>query len=83
MIGRTIKKKEKVRFHFKTLGKLEYNNGDVYEGDWKDDNMNGQGVFTDDKTGRYEGGFKNGMKDGKGNLYLELRCCYISKQESI
>jgi len=51
---------------------LEYNNEDKYEGNWKDDAKNGEGVYTYDGTGRYEGGFKNDIKSGFGNTLVHV-----------
>jgi hypothetical protein len=48
------------------VGILEYNNGDRYVGDWKDDAKSGEGVYTYEDTGKYEGGFKNDIKTGFG-----------------
>ena len=49
-------------------GVLIYNNGDKYEGEWKKDKKEGEGVFID-RNGKYEGEYKNDMKEGKGTIY--------------
>jgi hypothetical protein len=54
------------------LGKLErYNQNTkswniIYEGEWKDDNINGKGKMTFIDGSSYEGEFKEGKKEGKG-----------------
>jgi hypothetical protein len=50
-------------------GKYTYANGDVYEGDWKNDVREGKGVFTCSKDGPsaghvYDGEWKNGKQHG-------------------
>jgi hypothetical protein len=50
-------------------GKMTWKGGDVYEGDWKVDRMDGWGMFKYVTTGNgstYEGEFKEGQRDGKG-----------------
>lgn len=48
-------------------GKLTYWNGDVYEGNYKDDVKNGFGKYYYSETkNRYEGEWVNGKKEGKG-----------------
>lgn len=45
---------------------IDFQNGDKYEGDWKDGQKHGQGVYTWKNGDRYEGGWKNGKAHGKG-----------------
>ena len=40
------------------------NNGNRYEGDWKNDKYEGKGIFYYNKGDKYEGDFKNGLKEG-------------------
>eukprot|EP01006_Ploeotia_vitrea_P053660 TRINITY_DN67806_c2_g1_i1.p1 TRINITY_DN67806_c2_g1~~TRINITY_DN67806_c2_g1_i1.p1 ORF type:complete len:180 (+),score=29.11 TRINITY_DN67806_c2_g1_i1:331-870(+) len=47
-------------------GTLKCVNGSVYEGDWLNDKLHGQGVVTFSSENRYEGEFKAGMRCGKG-----------------
>ena len=50
-------------------GKMTWKGGDVYEGDWKLDRMDGWGTFKYVTTGNgstYEGEFKEGQRYGKG-----------------
>ena len=49
-------------------GKLTYENGDVYEGNFVDGVFEGQGVFTSHSGWIYKGEFKNGQPDGEGVL---------------
>ena len=51
------------RFH----GTYFYKNGDVYEGDWKDDLKTGFGKLTMVNGAEYIGNFAEGMKHGEGN----------------
>lgn len=37
-----------------------------YEGEWNDDQFEGEGHLVIDNQWEYKGGFKNGLKDGKG-----------------
>ena len=46
------------------------NNGDKYEGEWKDNKKSGQGVYTRADGARYEGGWKDGGRSGRGVLWL-------------
>lgn len=41
-------------------------NGDVYEGDFKDDRMGGYGLYTFSHEGRYEGQWSNAVYEGVG-----------------
>ena len=38
-----------------------YNDGDRYEGDWKDDIFDGKGIMYFNDGDRYEGDWKNGI----------------------
>jgi len=54
-------------------GTMEYNNGDKYVGDWKNDEREGTGVLTYANGDKYEGDWKKDMKDGKGFLLKNCR----------
>ena len=41
-------------------GILEFDNGDIYEGEVKDDKMEGQGIYTWSDGSKYAGEWKNG-----------------------
>jgi hypothetical protein len=41
--GTMISKTEMVQVDGKSLGKYKYENGEVYEGDWKEDQRDGKG----------------------------------------
>ena len=43
---------------------MTFANGDKYDGEWKDDNMHGYGLFTYPCGGKYEGQWKDGKKHG-------------------
>ena len=46
-----------------------YNNGDKYEGDWRNDKFEGKGIYFWNNGNRYEGSYRNGLKEGKGIFY--------------
>ena len=50
-------------------GIIYFNNGDRYEGDWKNDKKEGKGIFYFNNGDRYEGDFKNDTFEGKGIYY--------------
>jgi hypothetical protein len=49
-------------------GKIEYANGNSYEGDFVDGHIEGFGTFMDSNNGRYDGEFKDGNMHGNGKL---------------
>lgn len=49
------------------IGKMVFSNKDIYEGEWVDDKMEGEGSYTYDKSKDiYSGSWKAGKKHGKG-----------------
>ncbi len=50
-------------------GTYYWTSGDTYTGDWFDDKMAGQGVFTRSNGDRYEGQMTDNKMNGKGTLY--------------
>jgi hypothetical protein len=42
-------------------GKIYYNNGETYEGDFKNDVAEGNGVFISPNGDKYKGEFKNDL----------------------
>ena len=50
-------------------GELLWNDGDRYEGDFKNDKKEGKGIYYWNDGNRYEGDFKNDKKEGKGIYY--------------
>ena len=40
--------------------------GDVYDGDWKDDKADGFGIYTHNNGNRYVGDWKEDKQHGKG-----------------
>ena len=46
--------------------RVEFENGDVYEGEWKNGYMHGKGTYIWCDGDRYEGDFKDGYRSGKG-----------------
>ena len=51
--------------------KVLYTPGDRYEGNWVNDEMSGQGVYTWANGARYEGEWANGRRTGYGTLYAK------------
>ena len=49
-------------FGFSKMG----NNGDTYEGEWKNDVVHGQGTYTFANGEKYVGNFKDGKRHGQG-----------------
>lgn len=47
--------------------KVTYPDGSIYEGEFRNDKFNGNGILIT-KEFRYEGGFLNGKKNGKGKI---------------
>ncbi len=53
-------------------GIYTFENGNRYEGNWKDGAFNGQGIFYWKGGGRYDGEWKDGLKSGNGfDLYSD------------
>ena len=53
-------------------GKMIFNDGRIYDGEWKNGLYHGKGIYTncfDSKIEKYEGDFKNGKAEGKGIFY--------------
>lgn len=48
--------------------KLTFPDGSIYEGEMKDDMLNGQGTIKFANGNKYVGGFKDSKYDGKGTL---------------
>ena len=51
-------------------GTFTYSNGDIYEGELKDNKMHGQGTFTYAHGDKYEGGYNYGKFHGQGTITL-------------
>jgi hypothetical protein len=49
-------------------GKYIWSNGDEYEGDWENEEINGNGTFKSSKGTHYDGEWKSNLKHGKGTL---------------
>ena len=48
---------------------MYYNDGDIYEGDYKNGVSEGKGIYYYNDGDRYEGDFKNDKQEGKGIYY--------------
>jgi hypothetical protein len=49
---------------------MRFSGGKIYEGQWKDNKMNGKGVFRWPDGRKYEGEFANDKRNGFGILEL-------------
>ena len=45
---------------------MYYNNGDKYEGEFKNNKSHGKGIMTNSNGNKYTGEWQNGFRDGKG-----------------
>ncbi len=45
---------------------MQFSNGDVYEGEWVNDEKDGKGVYKYANQDYYEGYFNKGKRNGKG-----------------
>jgi hypothetical protein len=50
------------------LGKLVLQNGDIYEGDFVENEFSGNGTYTFASGDKYVGEFRNGRYNGSGML---------------
>ena len=51
------------------LGKMKYNNGDTYDGEWRNDQEHGSGTYTHSNGSKHAGEFKNGEECGQMKFY--------------
>jgi len=49
-------------------GEMNYPEGDIYEGEFKDDKKHGKGTYTWNDGSKYTGDWKNGKRDGNGTF---------------
>lgn len=63
-------------------GKFTFNNGDIYEGDFKSGNINGQGKFTFADGDVYEGSFKINERSGFGTYTYTSGNKYVGNWEN-
>ena len=48
------------------IGKMEYNNGDIYNGNWSQNKKQGKGEMIYKNGDKYKGNWKNDVKHGEG-----------------
>ena len=51
-------------------GIFTWPNGDIYEGEFRDDFFDGFGIYEFNGGERYEGEWKNGLQNGKGKFII-------------
>ena len=57
-------------------GKMTYEDGGVYEGEWKDDDFNGMGKYIWPSGSVYEGDFLDGVRSGYGKMVCDSGNAY-------
>ena len=50
-------------------GIIKWDNGDIYNGEWKEDKKEGKGIYCFNNGQRYEGDWVNDKKEGRGIYY--------------
>ena len=50
---------------------MYYNNGEKYDGKWKNDKKEGKGIFYYFNGDKYDGEWKDDKKEGKGTFYYK------------
>ena len=50
---------------------MYWNDGDRYEGEWRNGKKEGKGIYYYNNGDRYEGEFKNNKRDGAGIYYYK------------
>ena len=58
-------------------GSYTYENGEIYDGEWKDGKYNGQGTYSYANGEIYDGEWKDGMWNGKGRYCFENGNVYV------
>ena len=67
---------------------MEFANHDVYEGEWKDGLMDGEGLYRfydpkkDEYTSSYEGQFSEGKRHGVGRMLFPNRTFYVGQWQA-
>jgi len=60
-------------------GKMVYPNGDIYEGEWGEDKMHGEGTYTYKKSGDiYSGTWASNKKNGEGTYEYAVDSSMVS-----
>ena len=67
--------------NYQDFRKVEFDNGDVYEGEIKNNLMNGQGTWTSADGDQYVGEWKAGNKHGHGTYTFASGTQYVGEFE--
>lgn len=62
-------------------GKLTFDNGDSYQGEFKDGLFHGKGTFVSKEGWTYVGEFQKGVAEGQGKLTTEANIVYEGRFE--
>ncbi len=58
---------------FLKRGKIYFEKGEFYDGDFRNNKRDGRGVYRYENKYEYHGQWKNGLRDGEGTLFMEDR----------
>ena len=61
---------------------MKFKNGDVYDGEWYDEDMQGRGMYRWASGDYYVGEFKRDKREGKGTLTLSTGEIYEATWEN-
>ena len=70
--GRMRTFKVKVKSTLNVVGIFDYDNGDKYEGHFKNGKKEGKGTMNYINGNLYDGAWENDVKNGQGNSYIDL-----------
>jgi hypothetical protein len=59
-------------YSLRVIGLMQYENNDKYNGEWKEDKKQGQGVCQYADGDKYEGGWEDNKRSGEGISLAEV-----------